>query len=66
MKTLVIGLGNPILTDDGVGVKVAYAVQKSLEVTGTSPNNGYGTLIVQKVPVTRSSMSPKLAWVVYG
>jgi hydrogenase maturation protease len=30
MKTLVIGLGNPILTDDGVGVKVAYAVRDAL------------------------------------
>ncbi|MCK4978026.1 MAG: hydrogenase maturation protease [Anaerolineales bacterium] len=28
MNTLVIGLGNPILTDDGVGVKVAYEVEK--------------------------------------
>ncbi len=40
MKTLVIGLGNPILTDDGVGVKVAYAVEKALKVTGTSRKNG--------------------------
>ena len=30
MKTLVIGLGNPILTDDGVGVKVAYEIDKEL------------------------------------
>ena len=30
MKTLVLGLGNPILTDDGVGVKVADAVRKAL------------------------------------
>ncbi len=29
-KTIVIGLGNPILTDDGVGVKVAYAVEEAL------------------------------------
>jgi hydrogenase maturation protease len=29
-KILVIGLGNPILTDDGVGVKVAYEVEKAL------------------------------------
>ena len=29
MNTLVIGLGNPILTDDGVGVKVAYEVEKA-------------------------------------
>ncbi len=30
MKTLILGLGNPILTDDGVGVKVAEAVQAAL------------------------------------
>jgi hydrogenase maturation protease len=33
MKTLVIGLGNPILTDDGVGVKVAYEVEKVVSST---------------------------------
>jgi hydrogenase maturation protease len=30
MRTLVLGLGNPILTDDGVGVRVAEAVQAAL------------------------------------
>jgi hydrogenase maturation protease len=30
MKIIIIGLGNPILTDDGVGVKVAYAVRDAL------------------------------------
>ena len=34
MKTLVVGLGNPILGDDGVGWKVAEEVQKQL----TSPS----------------------------
>jgi hydrogenase maturation protease len=29
-KIIIIGLGNPILTDDGVGVKVAYEVEKVL------------------------------------
>ena len=29
-KTIVVGLGNPILTDDGVGVKVAYEVEARL------------------------------------
>lgn len=29
-KTLVIGLGNPFLTDDGIGVKVAYEIEKTL------------------------------------
>jgi hydrogenase maturation protease len=30
MKTLVLGLGNPILTDDGVGVRVAQEVRAHL------------------------------------
>ena len=30
MKTLVIGLGNPILSDDGVGVLAAHAVANAL------------------------------------
>jgi hydrogenase maturation protease len=34
MKTLVVGLGNPILTDDGIGVKVAYAVEEALASEG--------------------------------
>lgn len=30
IKTIIVGLGNPILTDDGVGVKVAYEIQNQL------------------------------------
>jgi hydrogenase maturation protease len=30
MRTIIVGLGNPILTDDGVGVKVAYEVEARL------------------------------------
>jgi hydrogenase maturation protease len=30
MKTLVLGLGNPILSDDGVGIRVAQEVGKQL------------------------------------
>jgi hydrogenase maturation protease len=30
IKTIIVGLGNPILTDDGVGVKVAYEVEARL------------------------------------
>lgn len=33
MKTLVIGLGNPILGDDGVGWKVAEEVKRRLSLT---------------------------------
>jgi len=32
LKTLVIGLGNPILSDDGVGVRVAEEVQSHLPI----------------------------------
>jgi hydrogenase maturation protease len=30
MKTLVLGIGNPILSDDGVGIRVAQGVGKKL------------------------------------
>ncbi len=30
MKTLVLGIGNPILSDDGVGIRVAQGVGKEL------------------------------------
>ncbi len=30
MKTLILGIGNPILTDDGVGILVAEAVEQRL------------------------------------
>lgn len=32
IKTLIIGLGNPILTDDGVGVKVAMELEKVIDL----------------------------------
>jgi hydrogenase maturation protease len=31
MKTIIIGLGNPILTDDGVGVKVAQQLEEIID-----------------------------------
>ena len=35
MKTLIVGLGNPILGDDGVGWKVAEEVEKRLPADGS-------------------------------
>jgi len=32
MRTLIIGLGNPILTDDGVGVKVARMLEEKINL----------------------------------
>jgi len=34
MKTLVLGLGNPLLTDDGVGLRVAQELQSRLNDQG--------------------------------
>ena len=31
MKTLVLGLGNPILSDDGVGIRIAQELKSSLD-----------------------------------
>ena len=39
MKTLVLGVGNPILTDDGVGIRIAQKIKEEnpkLEVIETS------------------------------
>ena len=43
MKTIIVGLGNPILGDDGVGWKVAEDVRKEL-TTPLSPTPPPGTL----------------------
>ena len=57
MKTLILGMGNPILTDDGVGLKIARRLKETrdgLEVVETSEAGialldlilGYNRLIV--------------------
>jgi hydrogenase maturation protease len=57
MKTLILGVGNPILTDDGVGIKIARRLKErnpELEVIETSeagislldPIVGYDKLII--------------------
>lgn len=49
MRTLVMGLGNPILTDDGVGVRIAQAVRRALPhdtpiVVGEASVGGLGLM----------------------
>jgi hydrogenase maturation protease len=39
MKTLIIGLGNPILGDDGVGWKIAQAVEQKLPPSVLGPSS---------------------------
>lgn len=45
MKTIVIGLGNPILGDDGVGWKVAEEVKKQLTSPLTPLLKGEGNVV---------------------
>jgi hydrogenase maturation protease len=45
MKTIVVGLGNPILTDDGVGVKAAYEVKSRM-----------GENVPESVSITEASL----------
>ena len=57
MKTLILGIGNPILTDDRVGIKIARKLKEEkpeLEVVETSESGislldfivGYNKLII--------------------
>ena len=57
MKTLILGVGNPILTDDGVGIRIAQKLKEEkpeLEVIETSESGialldliaGYDKLII--------------------
>ena len=51
MKTLVLGLGNPILSDDGVGIKVAREIGKRVrdpEVT-VAEGNGAGLSLLDSI-----------------
>jgi hydrogenase maturation protease len=44
VETLVVGLGNPILTDDGVGIYVARAVRQRLTALQADANDEDGSV----------------------
>ena len=62
MKTLIIGLGNPILSDDGVGVRVAQALAHTFPegVTSASADQGFvtpsGKVVVPHLTITEASV----------
>ena len=43
MKTLVLGLGNPLVTDDSVGLRVVAALRERLGGTQSASATGDGT-----------------------
>jgi len=49
MKTLVLGLGNPILSDDGVGNKVAREIKKRVEGVDVQEASAAGFRIVDQI-----------------
>jgi len=49
MKTLVLGLGNPILSDDGVGIKVAREIKKRVEGVDVQEASAAGFRIVDQI-----------------
>lgn len=49
MKTLVLGLGNPILSDDGIGIKVARAIKKKVHNVEVVEASAAGFRIVDQI-----------------
>ena len=59
MKILIIGLGNPILTDDGIGVRAAYALEPMLkgpEAPGSKPSSGHQFPGTSKIDIAEASV----------
>ncbi len=49
MKTLVLGLGNPILSDDGVGIKIARKIKQKVEEVDVKEASAAGFRIVDQI-----------------
>lgn len=56
MKTLVLGLGNPILTDDGVGVRVAEAVRAALAASSEAGGTSGAAPHPEHIDITEASV----------
>jgi hydrogenase maturation protease len=62
MKTLIIGLGNPILGDDGVGWKIAQEVERLLPLTpAPSPLQGEGNIRVECLALAGIALMEQMA-----
>ena len=49
MKTLVLGLGNPILTDDGVGIRIANEIKKNCKDIDVIEASAAGFRIIDEI-----------------
>ncbi len=49
MKTLVLGLGNTILTDDGVGIKIAQKIKEKCKNVDVSEASAAGFRVIDEI-----------------
>jgi len=49
MKTLILGLGNPILTDDGVGIRIAKEISKKCKNIAVVQASAAGFRIIDEI-----------------
>mgnify|MGYP006287531197 CR=1 FL=1 len=49
MRTLILGLGNPILSDDGIGIKIARAIKKKMKNVEVVEASAAGFRIVDQI-----------------
>ena len=49
MKTLVLGLGNPILSDDGIGIKLAREIKKRINDVDVIEASAAGFRIIDQI-----------------
>ena len=49
MKTIVLGLGNPILTDDGVGIRIAKEIRKKCKNIDVVEASAAGFRIIDEI-----------------
>lgn len=49
MKTLILGIGNPILTDDGIGIRVAQQINKQKKEVDVAETSEAGLSLLEFV-----------------
>jgi len=50
MKTLVLGIGNPILSDDGIGIKIAHKLKEEKPLLDVAETSEIGVSLFDFIP----------------
>jgi hypothetical protein len=62
MKTLILGFGNPILTDDAVGIRIAEELAGEFPDMTVEASSEAGLAILEEVTLTGWISPPPLSW----